>query len=124
MARTPFEKYGGFATVSKIVMAFYDRVLDSDIMAPFFDDVDMRRLTDHQTKFISQALGGPAAFTDDMLRNVHAGLGIDQRAFDEMIVLFEATLREFELEEEDIHLVLGVLRSSAPVIIVPVGSSS
>jgi len=55
MARTPFEKYGGFATVSKIVMVFYDRVLDSDIMAPFFDDVDMRRLTDHQTKFISQA---------------------------------------------------------------------
>ena len=37
MASTMFERYGGFATVSKIVSAFYDKVLDSSILAPYFD---------------------------------------------------------------------------------------
>jgi len=42
-----FELYGGFASVSKIVMAFYDKILDSDIAGPYFDDVDMKALIDH-----------------------------------------------------------------------------
>lgn len=49
-----FEKYGGFAAISKIVMDFYGRVLDSDEIGHFFDDVEMGRQIDHQTKFIAQ----------------------------------------------------------------------
>jgi truncated hemoglobin YjbI len=56
---TLFDKYGGFAMVSKIVMDFYDRVLESEIAGPFFDGIDMRRQIDHQTKFIAQILGAP-----------------------------------------------------------------
>jgi hemoglobin len=41
-------------------MAFYDRVLNSDVIGAYFDDIDMRQLIDHQTKFISQGMGGPA----------------------------------------------------------------
>lgn len=61
MSQSMFERYGGFAKLSK-VMAFYDRVLDSDVIGDFFEGVDMRRLIDHQTKFISQVMGGPAAY--------------------------------------------------------------
>ena len=50
---TMFEKYGGFAKVSRIVSSFYDKALDSPILAPYFTGVDMRRLIDHQTKFAS-----------------------------------------------------------------------
>lgn len=42
MSRSLFDKYGGFASVSKVVSAFYDKAVDSDIIGPYFDDIDMR----------------------------------------------------------------------------------
>ncbi len=53
MALSLFEKYGGFASVSKIVSAFYNKAIDSDVIRPYFDNIDMRELIDHQTKFIA-----------------------------------------------------------------------
>jgi hemoglobin len=46
---TTFDKYGGFSTVSRVVMTFYDKVLDNDTVGPYFDDIDMPRQIDHQT---------------------------------------------------------------------------
>lgn len=59
---TLFDKYGGFAAVSKLVMAFYDRILDSDQVGGYFEDIDMKRLIDHQTKFVASIMGGRPAF--------------------------------------------------------------
>ena len=108
---TMFERYGGFATVSKVVMAFYDKALDSDIIGPYFEKTDMPALIDHQTKFISQVMGGPASFTDDVLTRVHAPLKITGDAFEEMISLLEDTLDDFDVEEDDIEVILNELRS-------------
>jgi truncated hemoglobin YjbI len=58
---TMFERYGGIAFVTRFVLSFYDRVLTSATIAPFFADVDMRRLVDHQAKFISSVMGGRRA---------------------------------------------------------------
>ena len=117
MARTMFERYGGFAAVSKVVMSFYDRALESEILAPYFEDVDMRRLVDHQTKFVSSVMGGPASYTDDALQRVHAHLDIDRAAFTEMILLFKETLEDLEFDDEDIDMVMADLQSRAPYII-------
>lgn len=53
MAQTLFQKYGGFAALSKLVLTFYDRLLDSPRLAPYFANTDMRTLVDHQTKFVA-----------------------------------------------------------------------
>ena len=58
MPQTMFERYGGFATISQVVGSFYDKVLDSPITSPYFADVDMRGLIDHQTKFFAFLMGG------------------------------------------------------------------
>ena len=42
--KTLFEKYGGFSTISRVVMSFYDRMLDDDDVGPFFEDVDLPKL--------------------------------------------------------------------------------
>ena len=39
-SETLFEKYGGFASVFPIVNAFYDSVLDSEVVSYMFDDVE------------------------------------------------------------------------------------
>ena len=117
MAATMFERYGGFGTVSKIVMAFYDKVLDSDVIGDYFEDVDMPALIDHQTKFIAMAMGGPASYTNDMLRQVHAGLDIDTASFNEAVSLLRETLEDFEVASDDIDTIIDDIRNRAQYII-------
>lgn len=117
MSATMFDRYGGFASVSKIVMAFYDRVLDSDIVGFYFEDTDMRALIDHQTKFISSLMGGPASYSNDVLRRVHAGLDIDRRAFDEVVALLIETLEDFEIDPDDVDEIRQAMESRAPLIV-------
>lgn len=114
---TLFEKYGGFANVSRIVMSFYDRVLDSDRVGDYFEDIDMKRLIDHQTKFVASIMGGPASFTDEMLQRVHARYEIDQEDFDEVARLMRDTLVEHGVEENDIATILTEIEARGPVII-------
>ena len=112
-----FDKYGGFVTVSRIVMDFYDRILDSDTAGPFFENIDIRRQIDHQTKFIAQVMGGPAAYSNDMLQRVHAPLKIDRAAFNEVASLLEATLRDHGIETQDVNAVMSEIHGRAHIII-------
>jgi hemoglobin len=117
MAPTIFERSGGFAKVSRIVMVFYDKVLDSDAIGDFFENVDLAQLIDHQTKFIASVMGGPVSISDDHLQRAHAGLGIDESAFDEMLRLLEQTFSEFGLEQADITRVAANIRSRGHLIV-------
>jgi len=114
---TIFERYGGFATASKVVMAFYEKILDSDITGPYFDDVDMPRLMDHQTKFVASVMGGPASYTDEMLKQLHRRLNVTDEAFDEMATIFRDTLVEFSMAEEDIETMTREILSRRGVIV-------
>lgn len=115
--QTLFEKYGGFAKVSKVVLAFYDALLDSDDIGPFFDDVDMSKMVDHQTKFIASLLGGPAAYTDNQLRQLHAHLDIADPHFDELKVVLSGTLQDHGFASEDIAAVLGEFENRRHLIV-------
>lgn len=121
MAQSMFERYGGFASISKIVMAFYDKVLDSDRLAPFFDGVDMRRLVDHQTKFVSTVMGGPSSYTDQALRQVHAPLRIDNASFNETVDLLAQTLREFKIAPDDVAQIVQGVRARQRYIVQDAG---
>lgn len=117
MAKTLYEKYGGFGQIHQVVMAFYDALLDDDDLGPFFDGVDMKALIDHQTKFISSLLGGPASFSDEHLRHAHASLDISPAQFDHMKTLLAETLSDHGVEDGDVALVLEAVEARrAPVI--------
>jgi len=58
MSTSLFEHYGGFAKISRVVSEFYDKMLESPNLASYFENTDMRRLVDHQTKFIASLMGG------------------------------------------------------------------
>jgi hemoglobin len=117
MARTMFERYGGFAFISRVVMSFYDKVLDSPALSPYFDHIDMRRLIDHQTRFIAFLMGGPASYSNDHLERVHVRLGVTEDAFAEMVDLLAETLEDFDFEDEDVHQVRDELTSRKNFIV-------
>lgn len=109
--RSLFEQYGGFSKVSKVVMSFYDTLLDSDEIGPFFDDVDMPKMVDHQTKFIAMLLGGPASYTDNQLRQLHTHLDINDSHFDELKVVLHDTLESHSFQADHIEIVLAEFES-------------
>ncbi|WP_424986603.1 group I truncated hemoglobin [Microbulbifer sp. S227A] len=117
MAQSLFEKYGGFKTVSRIIMTFYEMVLDSDQIGDHFDDVDMARLIDHQTKFVSSLMGGPASISDERLEAVHRHLGISHADFDEVVVLLRAALSAHRMAEDDILQTLDAVESKRAIIV-------
>jgi hemoglobin len=106
MSTSLFQKYGGFAKISRVVLTFYDKVLDSEQIGGFFEDIDMSKLVDHQTKFISSLLGGPASYTDDRLKQLHAHIGISDPDFDEMAKLLGEALAENGFEPGDCAVVI------------------
>lgn len=115
--QTLYEKYGGFSQVSKIVLAFYDRLLDNDEIGQFFDDVDMSRIVDHQTKFIASLLGGPASYTDNQLRQLHHHLDISNAHFDELEIVLRGTLADHGMDAEDIDTVVAEFGKRRPLIV-------
>ncbi|RBW52559.1 group 1 truncated hemoglobin [Ruegeria sp. A3M17] len=115
--RTLYEKYGGFSKVSKIVLSFYTTLLDSDEIGPFFDDVDMSRIVDHQTKFIATLLGGPASYTDKQLRHLHSHLEISHAHFDELETVLRRTLLEHGMAADDVDVVATEFGNRRPLIV-------
>jgi hemoglobin len=117
MNRTIFERYGGFSNVSRVVSGFYDKVLDSPVISHYFEQTDMRRLIDHQTRFIAMLMGGPASYTDDHLARVHDHMNITESAFTEVCMLLRDTLEEQDYDDEDIHTVLDAMMARKHVIV-------
>jgi hemoglobin len=114
---TLFEQLGGFAAVSKIVSDFYDRALDRDILAPYFENVDMQRLVEHQTKFIASVLGGPASYSNEALRQIHARMDIDTGAFNAMKEELAASLAAHGVAPGDVAQVMEEIEARAGYVI-------
>ena len=117
MEQSLFEKYGGFATIHKVVEHFYDGVLDNGILSPYFEGVDMSQLIDHQTRFFASAMGGPASFDDSHLEKTHQGLSITEEAWDAVVAVLLDTLNAFNVEEGDTQLIAGAVASKKPLIV-------
>ena len=114
---TVYEQLGGFATVRKVVMEFYNRVLDDENVAFYFQNTDMERQIDHQTQFISMLLGGPASFTDKHLEAVHARLNIKDGHFDTIKEILGETLEDFDMSDEHVAYVAGEFEKRRSIIV-------
>lgn len=117
MEQTLFQKYGGFSKVSRMVLDLYNRLLDDDDIGPFFDDVDMARIVDHQTKFISSLLGGPASYSDDQISRMHQNLAINARHFDILSEILAETLADHGMAPEDVEAVVTAFEDRRKLIV-------
>ena len=111
MSETLYEKYGGFEIFSAVVRNFYHKILDSEELAPYFDNVNMEKLMSHQTNFISTALGGPDNYTGLDLKKAHAPYNITIPHFQEVAELLAESLDEAGVEQEDITSIIALVDS-------------
>ena len=101
-----YDRIGGAATVSSLVDAFYDRVLNDPELAPFFAKTNVRKLRTMQREFFSVALGGPVTYFGQPLAYAHRGRGIERKHFQRFTDHLLATLETYGLTERDTHDVI------------------
>ncbi len=106
-----YDKYGGFAVISHIVHAFYDKVLASPSLDPYFHGVEMEALIAHQTRFLCKVLGGPDNYTGRAMSTAHQPHHISAAAFAEVAAMLQEALEEASVEPDDVASIMGVVAS-------------
>ncbi|MGQ5516691.1 group I truncated hemoglobin [Halococcus saccharolyticus] len=101
-----YTEIGGRDAVVAVVDDFYDRVLDDDRLAGFFEDTAMDDLRAHQIAFVSSVAGGPVEYTGDDMRAAHAHLDIADEDFDAVAGHLEAALRENGVRSENVAAIV------------------
>lgn len=110
MTQSLFDRYGGIASIVPPVNSFYRKVLSIPDLKPYFDGVDMRKLTEHQVNFIAEAMGAPTTFYEGRsLKAAHARLNITKEAFALVATALSESLQESGMEEADVSTMLAAV---------------
>ncbi|MGD6855857.1 group I truncated hemoglobin [Bacillus infantis] len=98
-----YEKVGGEEAVAKVVDYFYEElVLKDETVQHFFVNTDIKKQKQHQTKFISFALGGPKNYTGKSMAKAHEGMDIQPEHFNAIATHLHDALAHYGVEEADI----------------------
>jgi hemoglobin len=109
METSIYEQIGGAPAVSAAVDLFYKKVWEDPSLVPYFNGIDRGRLKAHQRAFLTAALGGPQSYNGRAMDKAHAGLGITDAAFDQVVVHLADTLTELGVDEATLAQIAGAL---------------
>lgn len=73
-----YDRLGGEAAITRLIPAFYTRVLADPELAPFFRHTSLEKLHAMQREFFTMATGGPESYTGRPLGHAHHGRGISK----------------------------------------------
>jgi hemoglobin len=76
------DELGGRPAVAATVDDLYRRLLSDPAVAPYFRQVEMKRIRAHMTDFLVAALDGPDRYRALDLTAAHGDLGVTDAAFD------------------------------------------
>ncbi|NHN57951.1 group 1 truncated hemoglobin [Halorussus rarus] len=117
MSQTLYERLGGRDAIAAVVESFYERVLDDERVAHFFEDADVASLRTHQTQFLASATGGPVEYDGADLETAHAHLDIGAQDFEIIAVHLDEALASFEVPDGERGEVLAAVGELEPAVV-------
>lgn len=115
MSDSLFDRIGGAAAMDAAVDLFYRKVLGDELLAPFFDSVDMDGQRVKQKAFLTMVCGGPNQYEGKDLRTAHAPLverGLTDQHFDAVAGHLQATLEELGVAGAEVGEVIALAAST------------
>ncbi|WP_188993634.1 globin domain-containing protein [Paenibacillus nasutitermitis] len=98
-----YDAVGGFEGVTRIVEAFYPRVLKHPMLAPLFPE-DIQPVMEKQALFLSQFFGGPSLYSDQyghpMMRARHMPFPITPERAEAWLSCMRGALEDNDLPAE------------------------
>ncbi len=110
-----FERIGGKGAVQATVLKLYDKILDDDVLAPFFDDISIDALRNSQAAFVTYAFGGPNHYNGKNLRNVHKKSvedGLNDTHFDLVATHLRTSMEELNVPTDLIDEAMAIVGST------------
>lgn len=111
-----FDKYD-LDTIAKAVDLLYQRALDSEELVPYFTNINMDKLRNHQVELLSHVMGGPITHRIDALQAAHQKLHIPSTHFDLIATLLQQSLGDVGIEDRDIKHIMAVVESARNQIV-------
>jgi hemoglobin len=112
-----YVRLGGEAALEAVVDDFYDRVLADEGLRPYFEDVSMDELRDHQKQFLSAVTGGPVEWSGQDMDRAHAHLDITSEDFAAVAEHLRAALVALDVPEEERTAVMETVAMLEPSIV-------
>ena len=98
-----YERIGGKNAVEATVEKLYARLLSDPLLAPFFENTDMKELHYSQAAFVTMAFGGPSHYKSLDLRAIHFDArvqGLSHSHFDATLDHLCDAMRELGVHED------------------------
>ena len=115
MKQSLYERIGGEKAVQATVIKMYDKVLDDELLAPFFENIDVDALRRSQMAFVSVAFGGPNIYTGKSMRSAHqdaVSKGLGDVHFDRVAAHLKAAMEELSVPPALITEALAIVDST------------
>jgi hemoglobin len=115
-----YERLGGTYSIATVVDDFIERLLVNATLNanPAINEARKRvpkaGLKFHVTAMVCEATGGPCKYTGRTMKESHQKLNITQAEWDAMVVDFKATLKKFNVpqqEQEELIAIVGGTRN-------------
>ncbi|MEX1001544.1 MAG: globin [Crocinitomicaceae bacterium] len=102
--KTIYEKLGD-ERLKQLVDAFYERVFQSEVIGPLFNQTDKDVIKDKQFCFLTQFLGGPQRYFEKYgnpkMRMRHLPHPIDETAKNEWLRLMKEAINTLDWDEDN-----------------------
>jgi hemoglobin len=108
-AKTLYQQLGEGDGIAAVVDRLYELIMADETLAPFFVSTRLPQQKGHMAMFLAAATGGPNAYQGLDLDAAHAGRGIGDADFDQVIAYAAQALTEAGVDSETIGEVAGAL---------------
>lgn len=117
MSETIYEQLGGEEMLTRLVEAFYPRVVKNPDLHPLFATKDIEETARKQKKFLTQFFGGPMLYSEEfghpMLRYRHLPFEITPRRAEAWLSCMQEAMDEVGISGEMRELMLHRLTLTA-----------
>jgi len=100
---------GNHAAIKSVVDEFVANVGAGTRINKYFANANLDRLKGHLVNQIGEASGGPQQYTGRDMKTAHAGMGIDEPAFNALVEDLVKALDKFSVPEQEKSELLAVL---------------
>lgn len=115
MSQNLYERIGGESAVRATVLKMYEKILADEVLAPFFEDIDVEALRRSQSAFVTYAFGGPNHYTGKNMRAAHANSvknGLSDVHFDLVAGHLKSAMEELNVPTNLIDEALNIVGST------------
>lgn len=106
MAVSIYDKYGGYNFFHDCIYDLYLEMFDHPEISYHFIGVDIERLSNLQTQYLTRAIGGPDIYQGIDVKSAHKNMDITPFQFNEIAAAFRLVFLKKGVSVEDVEVIM------------------